>query len=323
MLALCLSAMGLATAAEVWWAGGMPLSFCLLPLVTGLAILPLAHVTIRRLHHLGHSGVWAVLALLPVLGLGLALYLLLFPGDRQRAPVQAAPATQSAGRFLVVGLVLLVLARAVFKPYWVPSGSMMPGLLPGDYLIVTAPPLYQPERGDVIAFQLRTRHLNYIKRVVGLPGDRLQMRGGVLYLNGAAVPQQASGTFVQIYRPQGPAGALPTCANAPVGMGGTCQNPILTETLPNGPAYATLNAMDNGPLDDTPVFSVPAGHYFVMGDNRDTSLDSRFSPEVDGVGMLPADAIIGRADRVLFSAAGTSLWALWTWRSDRFFRAIQ
>ena len=229
-----------------------------------------------------------------------------------------------------------------FQPFWIPSGSMKDTLLIGDFLFVnkmaygysrySCPfalcPIpgrimaSEPERGDVVVFRHPTTGADFIKRLIGLPGDKVQMKDGILYLNGEMVPQEPAGTFTEVYEPQGSQGSLPRCANAPVGQGGTCENQRFVETLPNGVKHDVLNT-DMNQADNTPVYTVPAGHYFFMGDNRDNSMDSRFSQDVGGVGMLPAEYLIGRADRILFSSAGRSLFFFWTWRADRFFKAVE
>jgi signal peptidase I len=149
------------------------------------------------------------------------------------------------------------------------------------------------------------------------------MKNGILWINGQEVPQEPAGTFEEIYEPQGPMGNLPRCENGPVGAGGICKRSRFIETLPNGVKHDVLNIDTNGFGDNTDVFTVPPGHYFFMGDNRDNSTDSRYSQAVGGVGMLPAEYLIGRADRVIFSSAGRSMLYFWTWRSDRFFKAIE
>jgi signal peptidase I len=137
------------------------------------------------------------------------------------------------------------------------------------------------------------------------------------------------GTFEEVYEKQGPMGHLPRCENGPVGEGGLCTSSRLRETLPpteahpEGRQHNVLNIEDAGFADNTDVFTVPAGHYFFMGDNRDNSQDSRFAQAVGGVGFVPAENLIGRADRVMFSSAGSSMLYFWTWRADRFFLGVE
>jgi len=230
-----------------------------------------------------------------------------------------------------------------FQPFYIPSGSMKETLLIGDFLFVNKMAYgysrwscpfgicpvsgrilgAAPERGDIVVFRHPVSGADFIKRVIGLPGDRVQMRGGVLYLNGEAVPQEPAGTFTEVYERQGGAGAFPRCENAPVGAGGACTKSRFVETLPGGRQYVVLNIEDGGFADNTPVFTVPEGHFMFIGDNRDNSVDSRVPQNVGGVGMVPFDHLIGRADRVMFSSAGRSMLAFWTWRSDRFFYRLQ
>jgi signal peptidase I len=148
------------------------------------------------------------------------------------------------------------------------------------------------------------------------------VKDGIVYINGVAAPQTDAGTFEEIKEPQGSQRGTPRCVNDPVGRGGICIKERYIETMPNGASHHVLN-IANSPADNTPLYSVPAGHYFFMGDNRDNSQDSRFAVSSGGVGMLPAEYLIGRADRIMFSSAGRSLFFFWTWRGDRFFKAVE
>jgi signal peptidase I len=130
------------------------------------------------------------------------------------------------------------------------------------------------------------------------------------------------GQFVETFEKQGPVGSYPKCTNPSPGVGADCFKDKFIETLPGGVTHSILN-MGNGSLDDTPVYTVPEGHYFFMGDNRDDSTDSRVAQQGGGVGYVQAEYLIGRADRIMFSSAGRSLLFFWTWRPDRFFKAIE
>ena len=134
---------------------------------------------------------------------------------------------------------------------------------------------------------------------------------------------EADGVFEEIKAPQGPQRREPRCANAPVGLGGNCEKQKFVETLPNGSSHSILDTFDSAAGDNTRLFTVPEDHYFFMGDNRDNSLDSRFRAEAGGVGFVPFSHLIGRADRIMFSSAGSSIIYFWTWRSDRFFKAVE
>lgn len=245
---------------------------------------------------------------------------------------------------VVYALLIAGLFRTLlFQPFWIPSGSMKETLLIGDFLFVnkmaygyskySCPfglcPITgrilgsEPERGDVVVFRHPVNGSDFIKRLIGLPGDTVQMQGGKVFINGTQVPQEPAGTFSELYEQQGPMGYLPRCENGPVGAGDICTSSRFIETLPNGVKYPVLNIDNNGYADNTDVFTVPEGQYFFMGDNRDNSQDSRFSQAVGGVGFVPAEYLIGRADRIIFSSAGRSMLYFWTWRSDRFFKAVE
>ena len=256
---------------------------------------------------------------------------------------------------LIAGLFRTIL----FQPFWIPSSSMKDTLLVGDFLFVnkmaygysyaSCPNIKiqslgldidaadicgfldgdntrlfgsQPDRGDVVVFRHPVTHQDYIKRLIGLPGDRIQMKQGLLYINDEPVKVEDGGTFVETKEPQGPEGRYPRCSNDPVGEGGQCVKMRQIETLPNGVTHSMLNIADGLDLDDTKVFTVPEGNYFFMGDNRDNSTDSRVAQTSFGVGMVPYENLIGRADRIMFSSAGRSMLFFWTWRGDRFFKGI-
>ena len=247
-------------------------------------------------------------------------------------------------RTILWALIIAGIFRTLFfQPFWIPSGSMKDTLLIGDFLFVnkmaygysrvSCPfalcPIQgrilgrEPQRGDVVVFRHPTRGDDFIKRLIGLPGDRIRMQDGILVLNGQPVPQTPAGTFAEPQAPQGPQGSLPCPAGirAPT-PDGLCIAERAIETLPGGISHDVLNLTDAGPGDNTPEFTVPEGHYFFMGDNRDNSGDSRWPASVGGVGMVPAEYLIGRADRIMFSSAGRSLLYFWTWRPDRFLRAV-
>jgi signal peptidase I len=244
---------------------------------------------------------------------------------------------------VVYALLIAGIFRTLFfQPFWIPSGSMKETLLIGDFLFVNkmaygysrySCPFAlcpfsgrilggEPERGDVVVFRHPVNGSDFIKRLIGLPGDTVQVRDGILYINGTEVPQEPDGTFEEPYAAQGPASNMPRCENSPVGQGGTCIKSRAIETLPNGVRHAVLN-IEDGFADNTPVFTVPEGQYFFMGDNRDNSMDSRYAQAVGGVGFVPFENLIGRADRIMFSSAGGSMLYFWTWRSDRYFKGIE
>ncbi len=240
----------------------------------------------------------------------------------------------------------------VFQPFWIPSGSMKSTLLIGDFLFVnkfaygysyaSCPSMFgvdfcgfakgsesrlfgvDPERGDVVVFKHPVSGQDYIKRLIGLPGDRIQMRDSLLYINGAPVAVTPNGVFIEEMQRQGPEGSQPRCSNGRVETGDICEKQRYTEVLPNGVSHTILDIGLSG-VDNTEEFVVPENKFFFMGDNRDNSVDSRF-PQTGpqhGVGYVPRENIIGRADRIVFSSAGTSMFYFWTWRSDRFIKAVE
>lgn len=236
-------------------------------------------------------------------------------------------------------LIAFVFRTVLFQPFSIPSGSMKSTLLIGDYLFVSkysygyskySLPLgsrlpsfgrvfsSEPERGDVIVFRNPTQNQDdYIKRLVGLPRDRIQVRNGRLFINEVEVDVKRAGDFIEPI--QRIAGNTQQCitrdrSNATAAV---CAKQAFVETLPNGKSYTILNAGLTR-FDNTGVFVVPDGHYFFMGDNRDNSQDSR-SPQL---GFVPFEYLIGRAEFILVSSDG-AFWEVWKWRFDRFFKSIE
>jgi signal peptidase I len=240
---------------------------------------------------------------------------------RQFERIAAAVRVASIAIALALGL------RAfVVEPFNIPSESMLPTLLAGDYLFVAkwpygfsryslplAPPLFDgriassaPHRGDVVVFKTpRDNRTDFIKRVVGLPGDRVRTIDGSVELNGTVVPKLRTADFLLPMAPGGSChGAAPPVPAASGGM--LCRYPRYLETL-GGRTYAVLDEYAGNPPKDTPLVTVPAGHYFVEGDNRDDSADSRLSIAEGGVGMVPAQNLVGRAEVIFFSTSGTAV----------------
>lgn len=225
-------------------------------------------------------------------------------------------------------LIALVIRTAAFEPFNIPSGSMVPTLLVGDYLFVSkysygysrhslpfSLPLIPgrifssaPKRGDVAVFKLPTdNRTDYIKRIVGLPGDKIQVRRGRLFVNGTVVPRRK----IDPYKISGP-------------FGTTRDLPQYIEALPGGKEHLIVEISDSDQLDNTGVYTVPAGHVFAMGDNRDNSQDSRVLSQV---GFVPLENLVGRAEIIFFSHNSSAyIWEVWKWpgaiRWSRLFRSI-
>ena len=257
--------------------------------------------------------------------------------EQQAVPPAPPAKKESKGSAVwreIKGLLWVLLAVLLFhsfvaKPFYIPSESMMPGLLTGDRLVVTKYPYgwswvspsfhvfphvegrifgRLPERGDIVIVTPPGTRTDYIKRVIGLPGDTIQVRGGRPIINGEALRAERR-----------PPAMIPVDPNAPCGHefsgfqvrgadgAAYCRLPIVRETLPNGVAYDTIDLGPNGPGDDYGPIRVPAGHVFLMGDNRDRSADSRFEVHEQGLGgPVPWENIGGRAEFITFSLDGSS-----------------
>lgn len=229
-------------------------------------------------------------------------------------------------------LIAMVVRVFLYQPFNIPSGSMKDTLLIGDYLFVSklsygysrysfpfGPNIFsgrifgaEPKRGDVVVFKLpRDNSTDYIKRVIGLPGDEISVRQGVVYLNGKALPRKPAGFYIP-----------------PANGGPTRKIAKYRETLPSGKSYTVLDAEENGFFDNVGPYKVPEGHFFMMGDNRDNSTDSRATYDV---GYVPYENLVGRAEIIFFSAAvderdALHWYAPWTWpfgiRWGRIFKLV-
>jgi signal peptidase I len=235
---------------------------------------------------------------------------------------------ESIKTILYAGLIAVGIRTIAFEPFNIPSGSMIPTLLVGDYLFVSkysygysryslpfGPNLFSgrifgslPERGDVAVFKLpRDPSQDYIKRIVGLPGDRIEVRSGILHVNGAAVRREPLGPYTVL------------------GDGPRMTVRLYREVLPGGATHQIIEQSDEAPLDSLGEVRVPENHVFAMGDNRDNSLDSRVQ---SAVGFIPLENLVGRAEFIFFSVDGSAaLWEVWAWpfaiRWGRLFSAVR
>ena len=218
---------------------------------------------------------------------------------------------------IYAGLIAVGIRTIAFEPFNIPSGSMIPTLLVGDYLFVSkysygysrysmpfSPDLFSgrifgstPKRGDVVVFKnMHDDYVDYIKRIVGLPGDHIQVRGGTLYVNGQPAVRKPLGDILAVDE-----------------GGSSMAEKEYQETLPGGPEHLIAKMTDEGPQNNTQEYVVPPGNLFAMGDNRDNSLDSRFM-DGRGVGFLPIENLVGKAQFIFFSVDATApWWQIWEW----------
>jgi signal peptidase I len=274
--------------------------------------------------------------------------------ETQTAPAGSEPAAPEPEKekeswwetlrfILILFLIALLLRSFLFAPFSIPSGSMLPRLMIGDYLFVSkwsygysrySLPFHPinfsgrilggtPERGDVVVFRHPAEDTDLVKRVIGLPGDTIELRAGVVILNGRPLPRQRIADYAMSVSPNSPCKATgPSVREGQDEEGApVCLFPRFRETLPEGRSYDVLDQRTNWPRDTYGPVQVPEGHLFVMGDNRDDSLDSRFdpadhNPNNRGVGFLPIDNVLGKVVVTFWSTDGSASWIKpWTWFS--------
>ncbi|MEQ1498920.1 MAG: signal peptidase I [Novosphingobium sp.] len=263
----------------------------------------------------------------------------------EAAPPAADPVQKRAKKedsfpvfLLKLGLAVVIFRSFIFAPFYIPSESMLPRLVNGDYLLLAKWPYgfsgrslpfglpllpekrilaSDPERGDVVVFKAPAHfEQDWIKRVIGLPGDTVQMKGGQLWLNNVAIPKVKIADFEVAVSPNTRCYAERYTVKRADGAE-VCSYPRFTETLPGGRSYDVLDLINNYPKDDTDPVIVPEGHVFLMGDNRDNSEDSRFPADpAGGIGLVPIDNLLGRATVMMWSTDGGAEWLKpWTWFS--------
>ena len=239
---------------------------------------------------------------------------------------------------LLLALGVWVLRSLIVAPFSIPSGSMLPTMAIGDYLFVAKWPYgysrysfpFQqpafsgrvfsklPERGDIVVFKRPGENVDWVKRVVGLPGDTIAVDDGRLVINGREILREGAGMVDIPVTPNSPCRVVPGATPVVIDYGGqaTCRYPAFRERLPNGRNWLVLDQVDDPRGDHFGPVEVPAGHVFLMGDNRDDSLDSRYAPAEGGLGPVPVDHLVGKASFAFWSTdGGASYWLPWTWFS--------
>lgn len=252
------------------------------------------------------------------------------PAEPQRGSTAA-----SIRFFLLLALFAWILRSMIVAPFSIPSGSMLPTMAVGDYLFVAKWPYgfsrysfpFQfpsfdgrvlsriPKRGDVVIFKRPGEEVDWVKRVIGLPGDTVAGADGRLIVNGRPIQRTSEGTIGVPVSPNSPCrvaqGATPRIVRA--NGEALCSYPVYREMLPNGRNWRVLDQVDAHGDNFAPV-TVPTGHLFLMGDNRDDSLDSRYTLEQGGIGMVPLDHLVGKATFAFWSTDGSAnYWKPWTW----------
>ncbi len=249
-------------------------------------------------------------------------------GSPRRSETAAGGSWSSLRFFVTLILLAWGIRSFIVAPFSIPSGSMLPTLYIGDYLLVAkwpygyskySFPMQIPafsgriferpaKRGDVVVFRHPDEAADLIKRVIGVPGDTIEVRGGAVVLNGKPLDRSKIAAAEIPVSENSPCRTVPPAppnvvnrANRPY-----CVYTAYRETLPGGPSYVTLDQIDDGEADNFGPVTVPAGHVFLMGDNRDDSLDSRFDSVAGGIGMVPADHLIGRALVTFWSTNGSA-----------------
>jgi signal peptidase I len=251
-------------------------------------------------------------------------------------------AGRSAGsqvRFiLLLALGVWVLRSLIVAPFSIPSGSMLPTMAIGDYLFVAKwpygysrysfplqiPPIEGrifgklPERGDVVVFKKPGENMDWVKRVIGLPGEVIAVDNGIVSVNGQPIARSDEGLASIPVSPNSPCRVVPGATPNLIAADGQaqCRYPVYRERLANGRSWLVIDQADDLRADHFGPVRVPAGHVFLMGDNRDDSMDSRYSPSEGGIGPVPIDHIVGKASFAFWSTDGSaSYWLPWTWFS--------
>ena len=262
------------------------------------------------------------------------------PAAQAAAPAKRQESWWETVRFLLYLFVgALVLRTLIVAPFSIPSGSMLPNLMIGDYLFIakwpygysrhSLPfgiggfdgriPAGMPERGDVVVFRYPgPQNEDYVKRVIGLPGDRIAVRGGIVILNGTPLVRRRIADYAMEISANSPCRGAAEAVRTVAGADGRrlCLYPRYRETMPDGRGYDVIDQIGDGLGDDFATITVPVGHLFVMGDNRDDSMDSRFATTQQGVGLLPVENVLGEALINFWSTDGSAEWVKpWTWFS--------
>ena len=232
---------------------------------------------------------------------------------------------ESIKEFIKTILFALLIAGLIrtlfFQPFWIPSGSMKPNLLIGDYIFVNkfvygyskySCPFSlcpfegrifysEPKRGDVVVFRHPANGKDYVKRLIGLPGAEISIKNGRLTLNGKKIDTQKINFFIEKKEKQGPLESIPRCSNAPVSLGAECKKKQYLEEIEEGLKVKVLDISDDEYGDNITSLTVPKDNFFFIGDNRDNSLDSRFSRAAGGIGFVPKNNISGKVSLIFWN----------------------